>query len=133
MIIGIGSDIVDIARIEAVLKKFPQRFLKRVFTQSEQETAHASLKASASYAKRFAAKEAFVKAIGTGFRHGISWQDIEVINLKGGQPSLNLKGAAQRYLNNLTPQSMLAHIHLSIADSSTLAHAMVVISVTPGS
>ncbi|MBL0942403.1 MAG: holo-ACP synthase [Alphaproteobacteria bacterium] len=129
MIIGIGSDIVDIARIEAVLKKFPQKFLKRVFTQIEQETAHASSNSSASYAKRFAAKEAFVKALGTGFRQGLSWQDIEVINLKNGQPSLNLKGKAQKLLRQLSPQGMTAHIHLSISDSRTLAHAMVVISM----
>lgn len=133
MIIGIGSDIVDIARIEAVLKKFPQKFLKRVFTQIEQETAQASSNTSASYAKRFAAKEAFVKALGTGFRQGISWQDIEVINLKNGKPSINLKGSAQHLLGDLTPQDMIAQIHLSIADSRKLAHAMVVISLIPGS
>lgn len=131
MIIGIGSDIVDIARIENVLKRHPKRFRERVFTLGEQETAQAASYAAASYAKRFAAKEAFAKALGVGLRRGVSWLDIEVINLKGGQPSLNLKGAALGHLERLTPVGMRAQIHISIADSKTLAHAMAVISAVP--
>ena len=128
MIIGIGNDIIDIARIKEVLRQHSERFIDRVFTPAEQQTARASTRPAASYAKRFAAKEAFVKAIGTGIAKGISWQDIEIENLPSGRPVMNVYKNAHKYLLELTPNNMQPQIDVSLADSNDVAQAIVVIS-----
>ncbi len=130
MIIGIGNDIIDIARVDEVLNQHPERFVKRVFTPAEQQTANAANNPAASYAKRFAAKEAFVKAIGTGIAQGISWQDIEINNLSNGKPIMKVYRNAHKYLLELTPNNMKPQIDVSLADSNNLAQAIVIISAT---
>ena len=136
MIIGIGSDIVNIKRIEKILDKFGEKFEKRLFTPAEQAKAHQRPRQLAtSYAKRFAAKEACTKALGTGFQQGVYWQDIEILNLPSGKPYINLKNGAKKLLDSLTPanQQPIIHlsqpiIHLSMSDDYPFAQAMVVIS-----
>ncbi len=132
MIIGIGSDIVDIRRIEDILNRHGKRFEKRCFTQDEQELAKKRRSSGlnayhSTYAKRFAAKEACVKALGTGFIDDIKYKDINVIHDKSGQPFIELRGAALRKLNSLIPQNMNPHIHLSLSDELPYAQAFVVI------
>ena len=131
MIIGIGNDIIHITRIKDVMGQHPERFIDRVFTPAEQQTAQASKKEAASYAKRFAAKEAFVKAIGTGIAEGISWQDIEVKNLPSGRPVMTVNNNAHKHLMELVPSGMQPQIDLSLADCDDLAQAIVVISAIP--
>ena len=128
MIIGIGTDFVDIPRIQKILDEKGARFLNRVFTQVECKRGmyHQAYSAS-SLAKRFAAKEALVKAIGTGFSKGISFQDIEITNDARGKPFMTLKGKAESALHALTPPLYVAHIHLSLSDTKTHALAFVVI------
>ena len=128
MIIGIGNDLIDIKRIEALQTRYGKRFLNRVFTPHEQATAQATANSAASFAKRFAAKEAFVKALGTGIINGISWQDIEVVNLDSGQPVLKISGGAEKYLKQLLPAKMKPQIHLSLSDTKELAQAFVTIA-----
>jgi holo-[acyl-carrier protein] synthase len=127
MIIGIGSDITDIRRIERTLKKFGQRFITRCFTPVEQKKAISRADPIPTYAKRFAAKEACVKALGTGFRSGVFFKDIGVVNLPTGQPTLALTGGALARLKSLTPPGMKTHIHLTITDEAPLAQAFVII------
>jgi len=124
MILGIGSDIVDIRRIEKALKRFGQRFEKRVFTEAEREKANGR---AATYAKRFAAKEACAKALGTGFNYNVLWHDIEVINKSGGAPNIRLSGGAGDKLQSLTPHGMQAKIHVTLSDEYPFAQAMVLI------
>lgn len=131
MIIGIGSDMVDIRRIEKVLDRFGDRFLRRVFTEAEQERAEARQDRAASYAKRFAAKEACAKALGTGIRDGVEWVDFGVVNMANGRPALTLTGKAMEILANLVPVGMVAQIDVTLADEHPIAHAMVVISALP--
>jgi len=131
MIIGIGNDLVDIRRIENTLDKFGDRFIQRIFTAEEKIKSDSRLLRAASYAKRFASKEACSKALGTGFRNGVFWRDIGVINLPSGKPTLELKGGANLQLKNITPQYMRSYIHLSITDEYPLAQASVIISVLP--
>jgi len=132
MILGMGSDIVDIRRIEQALQRFGARFEERVFTPAEQAKAR-SRKGGArngmasTYAKRFAAKEAFSKAVGTGFNFGVHMRDIEVVNLPTGQPTLHLSHGAEQALQRLIPAGMHARIHLTLTDEYPMAQAHIVI------
>jgi holo-[acyl-carrier protein] synthase len=131
MIIGIGNDLIDIRRIERTLERFGDRFIKRIFTDVEQEKSERRAARSASYAKRFAAKEACSKALGTGFRKGVFWRDMGVVNLKGGKPTIALTGGAAKRLAELTPDGMEALIDISLTDEPPLAEACVIISAVP--
>ncbi len=132
MIIGIGNDLIDIRRIERTLERFGERFLDRVYTEVERAKSDRRVNRAASYAKRFAAKEACSKALGTGFRRGVYWRDLGVVNLPSGKPTLRLTGGAARRLDELTPDGMIAQIDLTITDDHALAEAVVVISAVPG-
>lgn len=131
MIIGIGSDLIDIRRIESSIGRFGDRFLGRIFTPVERAKSDGRAQRVASYAKRFAAKEACSKALGTGFRRGVFWRDMGVVNLPGGKPSLQLTGGALRRLEELTPRGHRAQIDLTITDDFPLAQAIVIISAVP--
>jgi holo-[acyl-carrier protein] synthase len=128
MILGIGSDIIDIRRIERTLQRFGERFLERVFTETERRKSEGRTNRAASYAKRFAAKEACSKALGTGFRAGVFWRDMGVVNLPSGKPTLALSGGALARLKAITPPGMQAQIDLSLTDDDPQAQAIVVIS-----
>ena len=127
MIIGIGSDLCDIRRIEETLARFGERFVARCFTEIERRRSEARAGRAASYAKRFAAKEACAKALGTGLRHGVFWRDMGVVNLPTGQPTMRLTGGAAALLAAITPAGMEAFIHLTITDEPPLAQAFVII------
>lgn len=131
MIIGLGSDLIDIRRIETTLDRFGRRFTDRVFTEVEQRKSDRRIQRAATYAKRFAAKEACAKALGTGLRAGVFWRDIGVINLPTGQPTIQLTGGAARRLRQITPPGMTARIALSLTDDFPLAQAIVIISAEP--
>ena len=131
MIIGIGNDLVDIRRIEKSLERFGDRFVQRIFTETEQKRSEGRATRAASYAKRFAAKEACSKALGTGLRRGVFWRDMGVVNLKGGKPSMSLTGGALKRLEEITPKGMAAQIDLTITDDFPLAQAIVIISAVP--
>ena len=131
MIIGIGNDLVDIRRIEKVMERHGARFIERVFTQIEQRKSDGRRNRAASYAKRFAAKEACAKALGTGLRAGVFWRDMGVVNLAGGRPTLTLTGGAAARLKALTPPGYEVRIDLTMTDEFPLAEAMVVISALP--
>ena len=131
MILGIGSDLIDIRRIERTLERHGERFLERVFTAIERERSERRAGRVESYAKRFAAKEACAKALGTGFRHGVFFRDLGVVNLPGGKPSLILTGGAKARLERITPAGMCALIDLTLTDEPPLAHAFVIISAEP--
>lgn len=131
MIIGIGSDLCDIRRIEKSIARFGDRFVQRIFTAEEQRRSDRRANRAASYAKRFAAKEACCKALGTGIRFGIFWRDMGVVNLPGGQPTMVLTGAALERLASLTPPGHEAKLHLTITDDYPLAQAFVVIEARP--
>jgi holo-[acyl-carrier protein] synthase len=137
MIIGIGSDLIDIRRIAKVIERHGERFLDRVFTDAERARAARRNKNEklvvATYAKRFAAKEACSKALGTGIRRGVWWRDMGVVNLPGGRPTMQLTGGALDRLKALTPEGLEARIDLSITDDWPLAQAFVIISaISPG-
>ena len=128
MIVGIGSDLCDIRRIEETLERFGERFLARCFTDVERARSdRRAAGRAASYAKRFAAKEACAKALGTGLRHGVFWRDMGVVNLPSGQPTMRLTGGAAARLAEITPPGAQAFIHLTITDEGPLAQAFVVI------
>jgi holo-[acyl-carrier protein] synthase len=127
MILGIGSDLCDIRRIERVLERHGARFVARCFTPVEQAKSERRVQRAASYAKRFAAKEACAKALGTGLRRGVFWRDMGVVNLPGGQPTMVLTGGAARRLAAVTPDGHVAVIHLTITDEHPLAMAHVII------
>jgi holo-[acyl-carrier protein] synthase len=129
MIIGMGSDITDIRRIEKIVGRHGERFLDRIFTDAERARAERRAHPMATYAKRFAAKEACAKALGTGIRRGVWWRDMGVINLPSGRPTMELTGGALRRLEELTPAGCEARIDLTISDEWPLAQAIVVISV----
>ena len=131
MIIGIGSDLIDIRRIERIIERFGDRFLDRVFTAAERARAERRAGSAATYAKRFAAKEACSKALGTGFRHGVFWRDLGVVNLPSGRPTLVLTGGALSRLERLTPAGMRAEIALTLTDEPPLAQALVIITAVP--
>ncbi len=131
MILGIGSDLIDIDRIERTLDRFGGRFLDRIFTATERTRSERKIDRAASYAKRFAAKEACSKALGTGFRKGVFWRDMGVVNLATGQPTMELAGGAARRLEEILPDGMNAHIHVTLTDEPPLAEAIVIISAVP--
>jgi len=131
MILGIGSDLIDIRRIEKTLERFPDRFVSRIFTETERRKSDRRTNRAASYAKRFAAKEACSKALGTGFRRGVFWRDLGVVNLKSGKPTMALTGGAKARLDTLVPEGMAAQIDLTITDDFPLAQAVVIISAVP--
>jgi holo-[acyl-carrier protein] synthase len=131
VILGIGSDLVDIKRIESSLERFGDRFIRRIFTEIEQKRSDGRAERAASYAKRFAAKEACSKALGTGLRRGVFWRDMGVVNLRGGRPSMALTGGAAARLAEITPAGMTAQIDLTITDEYPLAQAFVIISANP--
>jgi holo-[acyl-carrier protein] synthase len=127
LIIGLGSDLADIRRIEATLERFGERFVERIFTDVERARSERKADRAASYAKRFAAKEACAKALGTGLRAGVFWRDMGVVNLRSGRPTLALTGGAATRLAAMTPAGMTARIHLSLTDDHPYAQAFVVI------
>ena len=131
MILGIGNDLIDIRRIEQTLDRFGDRFVNRIFTDTEQKKSDKRSLRAASYAKRFASKEACSKALGTGFRKGVFWRDMGVINLPSGKPTMALTGGAFKRLEDLTPNGMRAQIDLTITDDFPLAQAIVIISAVP--
>jgi holo-[acyl-carrier protein] synthase len=132
MIIGLGSDLCDIRRIEEALARFGERFTQRIFTEAERARAERRPHArAASYAKRFAAKEACAKALGTGFRRGVFFSDLRVVNLPSGQPTLALHGGAAIRLQALTPAGFAPSIQLSLTDEYPYAYANVIISAEP--
>ena len=128
MIIGIGSDLVDIKRVAKTIDRYGDRFIQRIYTPVEIARAERRVDRVATYAKRYAAKEACAKALGTGFRKGVFWRDLGVINLPSGQPSLALTGGAKARLDAMTPAGMVARIDLTITDEYPLAQALVIIS-----
>ena len=127
MIIGLGSDLSDIRRIEATLERFGERFVNRIFTETERARSERKADRAASYAKRFAAKEACAKALGTGMRAGVFWRDMGVVNARSGQPTMALTGGAAKRLALLTPPGFTARVHLSLTDDHPYAQAFVVI------
>ena len=127
MIIGLGSDLIDIRRVDKTLERYGERFLNRVFTEIERKKSDRRAARAASYAKRFAAKEACAKALGTGLRKGVFWRDMGVVNLPGGQPTMQLTGGALLRLQSITPAGLTPRIHLTITDDFPLAQAFVVI------
>jgi holo-[acyl-carrier protein] synthase len=128
MIIGLGSDIVDVRRIQAVLDRHGDRFLDRCFTPVERAKADRRARRVETYAKRFAAKEACSKALGTGLAEGVFWRDMGVVNLPGGRPTMKLTGGALKRLQAITPKGCEARIDLTITDEGSTAQALVIIS-----
>jgi holo-[acyl-carrier protein] synthase len=128
MILGLGNDIIDIRRVEKTIERYGERFLLRVFTDTERRKSDGRALRAASYAKRFAAKEACAKALGTGFRHGVYWRDMGVVNLPSGRPTMQLTGGAARVLRELTPEGHEVRIDLTITDDFPTAQAIVIIS-----
>jgi holo-[acyl-carrier protein] synthase len=131
MILGIGSDLIDIRRIESSLERHGERFVARIFTDVERVRAEGRAHRAASYAKRFAAKEACAKALGSGISEGVFWQDMGVVNLPNGRPTMHLTGGAAEKLAKLTPPRHRAVIHLTITDEFPMAQAFVMIEAVP--
>ncbi len=131
MMVGSGVDLIDIRRVERTLERFGARFTERVFTDLERRKADRRRLRAATYAKRFAAKEACAKALGTGLSQGVYWRDMGVVNLPSGRPTLHLTGGAAERLRALTPAGYQADIHLTITDEYPLAQAMVLIMAVP--
>jgi holo-[acyl-carrier protein] synthase len=131
MIIGLGTDLVDIRRIEQVIERFGERFLDRIFTPVERQRCDRRANPAAGYARRFAAKEAASKALGTGFRRGVFWRDLGVVNLPSGQPGLRLTGGALRRLEAITPAGMAARLDVTLTDEPPMAQAVVIITAVP--
>ena len=128
MIVGLGNDLVDIRRVAATLERFGDRFTHRIFTDEERRKSDGRANRAASYAKRFAAKEACSKALGTGFRRGVFWRDMGVMNLPSGRPTLLLTGGAADQLRLIIPDGYEARIDLTLTDDYPLAQAIVIIS-----
>ncbi len=131
MILGIGTDLANIERIQAVLDRFGDRFRNRVFTEVERAKSERRLDVAGTYAKRWAAKEACSKALGTGLRMGIAWRDMSVSNLRSGQPVMHVTGWAKERLDQMTPAGHEAVIHVTLTDDHPWAHAMVLIEALP--
>ncbi|TVQ57755.1 MAG: holo-ACP synthase [Rhodobacteraceae bacterium] len=131
MILGLGADLADIRRIEATLERFGDRFRERVFTDIEQAKAERRRDVAATYAKRWAAKEACAKALGTGLRMGVAWREMAVENLDTGQPVMTVTGGAAERLAAMTPPGMTAHVHVTLTDDFPWAQAFVVIEARP--
>ncbi len=133
MIIGFGIDLCDIRRVDELLARFGERFVARCFTEAEREKCEARAQRAASYAKRFAAKEACAKALGTGLARGVYWRDMGVVNLKSGKPTLHLTGGAELRLKALTPRGHLPLLHLTLTDEYPFAQAHVIIEAVENS
>lgn len=137
MILGMGSDLIDIRRIESTLERFGQKFIQRIFTPHEQAKAERRKGAgnayASTYAKRYAAKEAASKALGTGFRSGIYWRDLGVVNTPAGKPTIVMTGGAAERLKSMTPPGMEARVELTLTDEYPLAQALVIITAVPKS
>ncbi|MEO9461146.1 MAG: holo-ACP synthase [Rhizobiaceae bacterium] len=131
MIIGLGSDLIDIRRIEKSLDRFGDRFIQRIYTDVEQAKSERRRERAASYAKRFAAKEACSKALGTGLSNGVFWRDMGVVNLPSGKPTMNLTNGALKRLKSMIPEGMEPSVHLTITDDFPLAQAFVIIEALP--
>ncbi|SDG71131.1 holo-ACP synthase [Pelagibacterium luteolum] len=131
MIIGLGNDICEIAHVERTLERFGDRFTHRCFTEIERAKSDRRRMRAASYAKRFAAKEACAKALGTGLSHGVFWRDMGVVNLPSGKPTMKLTGGAARRLEKLVPPGHAPHIHVTITDDNGMAQAFVIIEALP--
>ena len=131
IILGLGSDLIDIRRIENVIARYGDRFIERIFTAAERQRCDRRANRGASYARRFAAKEATAKALGTGFRRGVFWRDLGVVNLPSGQPAMLLTGGALKRLQSITPPGMTARLSLTITDEPPLAQAVVIITAEP--
>jgi holo-[acyl-carrier protein] synthase len=131
MILGLGSDIVDVRRIEQVIERHGERFLARIFTDTERAKAERRTRKFETYAKRFAAKEACAKALGTGLRAGVFWRDMGVVNLPSGRPTMKLTGGALARLQAITPAGCDARIDVTITDEGPMAQALVIISAVP--
>ena len=133
MIVGIGSDLCDIRRIERSLERYGERFTHRVYTDGERAKSDRRAARAPSYARRFAAKEACAKALGTGLSHGVFWRDMEVVSLPGGAPTLRLTGGAAERLRALIPAGHTAKIHVTLTDDPPMAQAFVIIEALPSS
>lgn len=131
MIIGLGSDLIDIRRIEKTLERHGDRFTKRIFTEVEQAKSDRRRQRAASYAKRFAAKEAMSKALGTGISNSVYWRDMGVVNLPSGKPTMKLTNGAQKRLLSMMPEGHKPSVHLTITDDYPLAQAFVIIEALP--
>ena len=131
MIIGIGTDLVDIRRIEQTISRHGERFITRIYTEVERARAERKANRIDTYAKRFAAKEACAKALGTGLRKGVYWRDMGVINLRSGRPTMVLTGGAAEQLRRITPEGLQARVDVTLSDEFPLAQAIVVISGVP--
>ncbi|MEA2992112.1 MAG: holo-[acyl-carrier protein] synthase [Alphaproteobacteria bacterium] len=131
MILGIGSDLIDIRRIEKTIERHGERFIARIFTQIERAKAERRANRIDTYAKRFAAKEACAKALGTGLRLGVFWRDMGVVNLPSGRPTIRLTGGALRRLEAITPEGFEARIDVTLTDEGPMAQALVIISAIP--
>ncbi|MFY7779725.1 MAG: holo-ACP synthase [Tagaea sp.] len=131
MILGLGSDLVDIRRVEKTLARFGTRFTERIFTLGERAKSDRRAARAASYARRFAAKEACSKALGTGFRRSVYWRDMEVVNLPGGKPTMRLTNGAAARLAEMVPPGMRAQIDVSLTDDPPIASAIVIITAVP--
>jgi holo-[acyl-carrier protein] synthase len=131
MILGVGSDLIDVRRIERTIERHGERFLARIFTAAERVKADGRARRAETYAKRFAAKEACAKALGTGLRAGVFWRDMGVVNLPSGRPTMTLTGGALARLNAMTPVGFRARIDVTVTDEGPMAQAVVVISAVP--
>ena len=131
MILGVGSDLIDIRRIEAAIARFGDRFIDRIFTENERRRCERRANPGPSYARRFAAKEAAAKALGTGFRSGVFWRDLGVVNMPSGQPGMRLTGGALQRLESITPKGMTARLDVTLTDEPPLAQAVVIITAWP--
>jgi holo-[acyl-carrier protein] synthase len=131
MIIGIGTDLLDIGRMEKTLERFGDRFIQRIYTDAERQKAEKRYNIAAAFALRYAAKEACSKALGTGLREGVFWRDMVTNSLPSGKPTMTLTGGALKKLEELTPPGMMASIDVSMSDEFPMAHAMVIISAVP--
>jgi holo-[acyl-carrier protein] synthase len=131
MILGVGSDLIDIRRIEAAIARFGDRFIDRIFTEAERRRCERRANPGPSYARRFAAKEAAAKALGTGFRSGVFWRDLGVVNMPSGQPGMRLTGGALQRLESITPKGMTARLDVTLTDEPPLAQAVVIITAWP--
>lgn len=131
MIIGLGNDLCEISRVQKTLDRFGERFTMRCFTEIERKKSDRRAQRAASYAKRFAAKEACAKALGTGLARGVYWKDLGVVNLPSGKPTMALSGRAEKILASIVPDGMRPHIHITITDDAGLAQAFVIIEALP--
>lgn len=131
MILGIGTDLADVTRVERTLERFGDRFAQRCYTPDERRAAQARANPAARYAMFFAAKEACAKALGTGFRRGVFWRDLRVSHLSSGKPVMNLAGGAAERLSELVPDGMFPQVELTLTDERQMAHAVVVIAAVP--